>query len=126
MAIWVSCLVYKKWGNSNLYIAFIYDHLKKTFFFGIYLVLLMEGYFFLCLYSFYEVFFALKTGSFNVLSLGFTVIILFVLLALPIFLIVHYTIYKHDPEIIHDSYFAQLYNGLHIEKRRINGYYYAF
>ena len=122
----ISPIVYFKPKKDIAILGFIYMILRRVFFSGIYLAILMEGYFFGCLLIFHEFYVLYDTRNLNVVSIVISGAILLLLLVLPIVLIVHYSIYRKKPEAIRDGFFAQFYNGINLEKSFVNGYYMAF
>ena len=112
--------------GQHFIVKLIYKFTKLFFFFGIYLAILMEGFFFGCLLVCYEYYEAIKHDNYNFLSMMFTTVVMLILIALPIALIVHYSIYGKKKKVIQHGYFAQFYVGIDTEKRFVNGYYMAF
>ena len=112
-------------AKNDFILTFLYKVLRRIFFFGVYLAILMEGYFFGCLLTFYEIYIAIEYRNYNVFSLVFSGVVLLILLALPIILIVHYSLKRKSPESINEGYLAQFYNGIDHEKTFVNGYYMA-
>lgn len=103
----VAPLVHISPGAKNDFVlTFIYRTLRRIFFFGVYLAILMEGYFFGCLLTFYEIYVAIEYKNYNVLSLMFSGVVLLILLALPIILIVHYSLKRKTPEDINEGFLA--------------------
>ena len=121
----VTPLVYFKPGGDNMVLKYLYILLRRVFFFGIYIAILMEGYFFGCLLTFYELYVAFHYGHANWFSLIFTIFVLLILIALPIGLVIHYSVFGRKFKEIEDGFFAQFYVGLNTKQRFINGYYMA-
>ena len=102
----VAPLLYFKPGNHIFVLRKIYEILKKVFFFGIYLAIIMEGYFFGCLYVFFEFYVAFEYGNFSFASIIFSLMALFILIALPITLVIHYSIYWKNDKVISSGFLA--------------------
>lgn len=122
LALWPVYLLLK-YLNISKRIFSITTKIKHFFIFKIYLIFLMEAYFFNNLYGLNELWIGVSKQIFNPISFLVTIAFCIFILSIPISMCILYRKYKSDINTLQKGKLSQFYDGILFSKSKFHGYY---